>query len=69
MAQIIVVADSSEYGEDAVMWRERITHADLESEHFQAQLLQRVGWAVNDARAVEARAVSAPVAGEFAAAG
>jgi hypothetical protein len=35
------------------MWRERITLADLESEHFQTQLVERLGWAVEDASAVE----------------
>jgi hypothetical protein len=54
MPEIIVTADrSSERGEGAVMWRERISPADFESDHFQAQLVQRLGWAVVDADEVE----------------
>ena len=50
MPQIIVTADRASDGEQpAVMWRERITPADFESDHFQAQLVQRLGWAVVDA--------------------
>jgi hypothetical protein len=54
MPQIIVTADrASDHGEGAVMWRERITAADFESNHFQAQLVERLGWAVVDADEVE----------------
>jgi hypothetical protein len=50
MPQIIVTADHTDHtGDDAVMWRERITPADFESDHFQAQLVERLGWAVVDA--------------------
>jgi hypothetical protein len=56
MPQIIVTADrTSDQGEAAVMWRERITAADLESDHFQAQLVERLGWAVVDADEAERR--------------
>jgi hypothetical protein len=49
MPQIIVTADG---GRDntTVMWRERITIADLQSGHFARQLLERLGWAVGDAQ-------------------
>lgn len=54
MPQIIVLADSDrQQGEEAVMLRERVSLADLESEHFAAQLVERLGWAVGDAHAVE----------------
>jgi hypothetical protein len=53
MPQIIVVADSTEEGEGAVMFRERINPADLESEHFAARLIERLGWAVEDAHRAE----------------
>jgi hypothetical protein len=54
MPQIIVTADrASDQGERAVMWRERITPADFESDHFQAQLVERLGWAVVDADEAE----------------
>jgi hypothetical protein len=52
--QIIVLADSArQQGEEAVMWRERVSAADLESEHFAAQLVERLGWAVGDAHEIE----------------
>ena len=55
MPQIIVTADSpTDSSEGAVMWRERITAADLESRHFARQLLERLGWAVSDADDAEA---------------
>ena len=50
MPQIIVTADK--LGEDAeapVMFRERVSVSDFESEHFAAQLVERLGWAVGDA--------------------
>lgn len=58
MPQIIVTADrSTDRGEGAVMLRERINVADFESDHFAAQLVERLGWAVNDAHDVEQEAV------------
>jgi hypothetical protein len=53
MPQIIVVADSTEEAEGAVMFRERINPADLESQHFAARLIERLGWAVEDAHRAE----------------
>ncbi|MEO6858160.1 MAG: hypothetical protein ABI323_06175 [Solirubrobacteraceae bacterium] len=35
------------------MFTERVTVSDFESGHFQAQLVERLGWAVEDAHAVE----------------
>jgi hypothetical protein len=48
--RIIVRADRPT---DIVMLSERISVADFESEHFRAQLLQRLSWAVGDAHAAE----------------
>jgi hypothetical protein len=57
MAQIIVTADRPvDRGEGAVMWRERITLADFESSHFQAQLIERLEWALSDATQAETAA-------------
>jgi hypothetical protein len=54
MPQIIVTADKqTERGESPVMFRERVSVRDFESEHFAAQLMERLGWAVGDAQAVE----------------
>jgi hypothetical protein len=35
------------------MLRERVSVSDFESDHFQAQLVERIGWAVSDANDVE----------------
>jgi hypothetical protein len=48
--RIIVMADSAT---DRVMLSERVGVADLDSEHFRAQLLERLSWAVGDAHTVE----------------
>lgn len=54
MPQIIVTADrGAALGEGAVTLRERVTVADLESEHFATQLVERLGWALADADEVE----------------
>ena len=53
MPQILVVTDDPEKAESAVVYRERIVLSDLESDHFSAQLVERVGWAVLDADEIE----------------
>lgn len=54
MPQIIVAADrGAGFGEGAVTFRERINVADFESQHFAAQLVERLGWAVEDADRAE----------------
>jgi hypothetical protein len=54
MPQIIVTADrGAAFGEGAVTLRERVSVADLESQHFASQLVERLGWAVADADEVE----------------
>jgi hypothetical protein len=63
MPQIIVAADrGAGFGEGAVTFRERVNVADFESGHFAAQLVERLGWAVEDADHVESR-VDAPADG------
>ena len=50
MPQIFVTADKlSEDAEPPVLFRERVSVSDFESEHFAAQLVERLGWAVGDA--------------------
>ncbi len=50
MPQIIVTADrGAAFREGAVMLRERVSVADFESQHFATQLVERLGWAVEDA--------------------
>lgn len=53
MPQILVVTDSAEASASTVVYRERISTADLRSDHFSGQLVERVGWAVGDASDLE----------------
>jgi hypothetical protein len=53
MPQILVVTDSAEASAGTVVYRERISIADLRSDHFSGQLVERVGWAVGDASELE----------------
>jgi hypothetical protein len=55
MPQILVVTDSPQAA-DTVVYRERVASADLESDHFSGQLVERVGWAVVDANELEREA-------------
>jgi hypothetical protein len=50
MPHITVTAD---LGEGPVMLRERVSVSDFESEHFATQLVERLGWAVEDADEAE----------------
>jgi hypothetical protein len=47
---------SSDRGNGPVMLRERVSVTDFESDHFAAQLVERLGWAVSDADEVESQA-------------
>lgn len=53
MPQILVVADPPQDTPSTVVYRERISTSDLESDHFSGQLVERVGWAVLDADQLE----------------
>ncbi len=54
MPQIMVTADKNDDRSDgAVLLRERVNVADFESDHFAAQLVERLGWAVGDASEAE----------------
>jgi hypothetical protein len=54
MPQIIVTADrAAGPNEVPVLLRERVNVSDFESDHFAAQLVERLGWAVSDAAEVE----------------
>ncbi len=62
MPQIIVTADTDGQGEGPVMLRERVTLSDFESGHFAHQLVERLGWAVEDADAFQ-RQLTTPALG------
>ncbi len=53
MPRIIVEAVPSDNDAPVRMMAERVLASDLESEHFASQLIERLGWAVSDATAVE----------------
>ena len=53
MPQILVVTDSADASAGTVVYRERISIADLRSDHFSGQFVERVGWAVGDAGELE----------------
>jgi hypothetical protein len=55
MPQILVVTDIPDASGSTVVYRERIASADLESDHYSGQLVERVGWAVRDADEIENR--------------
>jgi hypothetical protein len=53
MPQILVVTDTKD-SDGAVVYRERISRSDLDSEHFSDQLVERIDWALGDASMLEA---------------
>ena len=55
MPRILVTTDGSDGREKAVVLQERVVSSDLESDHFSAQLVERVGWALVDADEIEHR--------------
>jgi hypothetical protein len=55
MPQILVVTDRHDDTDSEVVYRERVTPDDLESDHFSGQLVERVGWAMLDAEEIEHR--------------
>jgi hypothetical protein len=60
MPQIIVTAGSTDdLDGSTVLLRERVNITDFESDRFAANLLERLGWAVEDAAVAEKREVVA----------
>jgi hypothetical protein len=56
MPQILVVTeDLHDNSDSTVVYRERVSLSDLESDHFSGQLVERVGWAMCDADELERR--------------
>ena len=49
MAYILVTADRPDGGVSTPIHTERVDRRDLESDHFSAQLLERLRWALTDA--------------------
>jgi hypothetical protein len=53
MPEILVVTDLQDETDGTVVYRERVSLDDLESDHYSGQLVERVGWAVLDADELE----------------
>jgi hypothetical protein len=53
--RILVTTDGSDERQTAVVLQERVVPSDLESDHFSARLVERVGWALVDADEIEHR--------------
>ena len=49
MPRIIVTTDPTEQRDAPVLLEERVCSAHLASDHSAAQLIERLGWAINDA--------------------
>lgn len=49
MPRILITTETGDAPEVAVMLSERVATSDLASDHFAAQLIQRIGWALADA--------------------
>jgi len=49
MPRILVTAASLDEADPGVMLDERVATSDLSSDHFAAQLIERIGWALADA--------------------
>ncbi|MGI8559746.1 MAG: hypothetical protein ACR2ND_15825 [Solirubrobacteraceae bacterium] len=53
MPRIIVQAEPADKHQPVMLMAERVSPSDMESNHFNAQLIERLGWAISDAKAVE----------------
>ena len=53
MPEIIVSAGTDSDRDGPVVLRERVTEDSLTSDHYTAQLMERIGWAVVDASEAE----------------
>lgn len=62
MPQIIVTAGAStDRADGTVMLRERVNASDFESERFTTNLLERLGWAIEDATEAERHTEREPI--------
>jgi hypothetical protein len=58
MPRILVTTEHVDRPKAAVMLDEHIATSDLSSDHFAARLIERIGWAVDDAESTEHQPVS-----------
>ena len=55
MSRMLVTTDSPDRSGGQVMLDEHVATSDLASQHFAAQLVERLGWALEDAERIESR--------------
>jgi len=53
MPQLLISTERHDEDAGTVVYRERVSLSDLESDHFSHQLVERVGWALHDADELE----------------
>jgi hypothetical protein len=53
MPRLIVTAETDGERENAIVHDERVLATNLDNEHASAQLMERVGWALEDAERLE----------------
>jgi hypothetical protein len=57
--RIIVQTDPADEREPVMLMAERVLPSDMESEHFTRQLVERLEWAIGDAKLVEVEPLAA----------
>ena len=60
MPRMLVMTESADQVPAQVMLSEHLATADLASDHFAAQLVERIAWALADAEQAEHRLVDPP---------
>jgi hypothetical protein len=53
MPRMIVTTETRDRSNGEVLMDEQVATGDLASDHFAAQLVERIGWALADAESVE----------------
>jgi hypothetical protein len=53
MPRLIVTTETGEERPNAIVHDERVLASNLDNEHSSAQLIERVGWALEDAEKLE----------------
>jgi hypothetical protein len=59
MPRILVLTEPVHKPDDGVMLDEHIAASDLSSDHFAAQLIERISWALADAESTEGNSLGA----------
>ena len=60
MPRMLVITESADQVPTEVMLNEHLATGDLASDHFAAQLVERIAWALADAEQAERRLIDRP---------